>query len=87
MRLITFLLICLLPLSVSAETDKENMLKIADEFAFCVGTLKSASKNAIKMGGTKDIASLLDGFSRGAQVASQYLLSTAHSDGKKPLSE
>ena len=63
------------------------MLKIADEFAFCVGTFKSASINAIKMGSTKDIASLLDGSSRGAQVASQYLLSIAHSDGKKPLSE
>lgn len=70
-----------------AETDKENMLKIADEFAFCAGTFKSASKNVIKMGGTKDIASLLDGSARGAQVASEYLLSSAHSDGKKPLGE
>ena len=70
-----------------AETDKENMLKIADEFAFCVGTLQSASKNAIKMGGTKDMASLFDGSARGAHIASEYLLSIAHSDGTKPIGE
>lgn len=63
------------------------MIKLADEYAKCIGFKNATAKHAKKMSLGENMVQTLEGGARGSQIMATHLLSFAHSNGQKPPAE